>query len=250
MSQGSESTSGRIAPSKPLDVILSSGFLAFASHLGFLRGLERSNVSPSALVGTSSGALVGALYCAGHSVDAIAQLLTSAPPLRFLRPSLRPWRGAFDSTPLLRLLEAHLPARFEELRWPFAVGVMELEGGRHWLLRDGALPLAVLASCAVPRLISPVAIAGTRFVDGGAADRLGVRAWRTWRPEKAGILHRVERSMGSEHAQDPAGLLTVNSPRSGNSLFRLREFDVQMAAACERTYAVLHSGRPRASRPT
>lgn len=244
MSQGSESTSDCSAPSKPLDVILSSGFLAFASHLGFLHGLERANVSPGALVGTSSGALVGALYCAGHSLDAIARVLTSAPPLRFLRPSLRPWQGAFDSTPLLRLLEVHLPARFDELRWPFAVGVTELEGGTHRLLDEGALPLAVLASCAVPRLVAPVTIAGTRFVDGGAADRLGVRAWRTWRPERPGILHRIERSMGAEHADDAAGLLKVNSPRSGNSLFRLREFDAQMAAACERTWTVLRRGRP------
>ena len=45
-----------------MDVILSSGFLAFASHIGFLRALEEADVSVDGICGTSSGALVGALW--------------------------------------------------------------------------------------------------------------------------------------------------------------------------------------------
>lgn len=223
------------------DLILSSGFLAFASHLGFLRGVERSGIAPGALVGTSSGALTGALYAAGHSIDAIARLLTSAPPLRFLSPNWQPWSGLFAATPLLRLLRSELPARFEDLALPFGVGVMSLGAGEHQLLVSGSLPEAVLASCAIPRLLRPVVVAGTSYLDGGAADRLGVAAWRHWRPVQHGVLHRIERSMGREQQRGVEGVLVVNSPRSHNSLLRLRDFDHELDAACERTRRQLQS---------
>lgn len=235
-----------------VDVILSSGFLAFASHLGFLRGLFDVGVEPSAIVGTSSGALVGALYAAGHDVTTIRHLLTAAPPLRFLRPSVFPWQGVFDSAPFLRFLRTHLPERFEELRWPFAAGVVSLATRRHELLGSGSLPLAVLASCAVPRLIRPVTIAGGQYSDGGAADRLGVDAWRRWRPMQLSVLHRIERSMGREQTADLHGVLTVNSPRSRNSLLRLRDFDAEMMGACERSKAAarqLFAGAMTTPRP-
>jgi predicted acylesterase/phospholipase RssA len=241
VSNRSEHSWNRFDDLERFDVILSSGYLAFASHLGFLRGLVSSGIVPNAIVGTSSGALVGALYAAGHDVDAIAKLLTAAPPLRFLRPSWRPWLGAFDSQPLLRFLERWLPSRFEDLRWPFAVGVIELEANRHRLLSDGELPKAVLASCAVPRLIRSVRIAGAEYADGGTLDRLGLGAWREWRPAQPGILHRIERSMGREQTSDAEGVLGVNSPRSANTLLRLRNFDAEMAAACERTRITLRA---------
>jgi predicted acylesterase/phospholipase RssA len=220
-------------------VILSSGFLAFASHVGFLRGLERCNIAPGALMGTSSGALVGALYSAGHGVGEIAKMLTSEPPLRFLTPHWQPWKGVFDSEPLLRFLEARLPTSFDELRWPFAVGVTALDTNRHQLLTRGSPARAVLASCAVPRLILPVRISGVDYADGGTLDRLGLVAWREWRPARPGILHRIERSMGSERPNDLAGVSVVNSPRSGNTLFRLRDFHEQMASACDVTETTL-----------
>lgn len=241
MKDSSEHSWDRFDDSKRFDVILSSGFLAFSSHLGFLRGVERSGVGVDAIVGTSSGALVGALYSAGHTVERIAALLTAAPPLRFLRPNWLFWNGAFDSEPLLRFLEAHLPSRFEALRWPFAAGVVALAPNTHRLLTAGSLPHAVLASCAVPRLIRPVQIGDESYADGGTLDRLGLAGWRTWRPGRQGVLHRIERSMGRELQDDSHGVKKVNAPRSGNSLFQLRNFDAEMMAACERTQAVFRS---------
>lgn len=45
------------------DIVLSSGHMAFAAHCGFLEGVERSFLKDhvGAVVGTSSGALVGEL---------------------------------------------------------------------------------------------------------------------------------------------------------------------------------------------
>lgn len=222
-----------------VDVILSSGFLAFASHLGFLTALAELEVRPACLVGTSSGALVGALFAAGASVSRVASLLTSSRPLGFLRPHWAPWQGAFDAGPLLTLLRRELPRTFEELSLPFAVGVARANTNAHQLVNTGSLPEAVLASCAVPRLLRPVTLGGERYVDGGAADRTALGSWRAWRPGHRAILHRVERSMGTEVVHPMPNVVEVVSPRSRNSLWRLRDFDREMQRARERTLLAL-----------
>lgn len=218
-----------------VDVILSSGFLAFASHLGFLSALGELEIAPRCLVGTSSGALVGALAAAGVSVSRIASILTRLRPLGFLRPHWAPWEGAFTAGPLLTLLSRELPRTFEDLGVPFAVGVARADTSAHQLITTGLLPEAVLASCAVPRLLRPVALNRVRYIDGGAVDRTGVKAWCAWRPERTAILHRVERSMGTEVPYLTPSVLEVVSPRSNNSLWRLRDFEREIESARERT---------------
>jgi predicted acylesterase/phospholipase RssA len=49
------------------DLVLSSGFLAFANHCGFLAAVDEVGLPVNAVMGTSAGALSGSLYCAGYS---------------------------------------------------------------------------------------------------------------------------------------------------------------------------------------
>ena len=62
------------------DLVLSSGFLAFARHVGVLRAVERSGNEVSGLCGTSSGALVGALWAAGVSADRVLEKIVAQQP--------------------------------------------------------------------------------------------------------------------------------------------------------------------------
>ena len=50
-----------------MDVILSSGFLAFARHIGVFDAIEECDIEVDAICGTSSGSMVGALYAAGYT---------------------------------------------------------------------------------------------------------------------------------------------------------------------------------------
>lgn len=49
------------------DLVLSSGFLAFAYHAGFLEAVSDAGITVRGVMGTSSGALAGSLFCAGYS---------------------------------------------------------------------------------------------------------------------------------------------------------------------------------------
>lgn len=224
------------------DVLLSSGFLGFASHLGFLEGLRDVAFGVDALVGTSSGALLGSLFAANMPPNEIAQLLTKAAPITHVRLNKRPWVGLFELTPLVRLLERELPPSFEQMPIPFAVGVTT-DSGQHQLINTGSVALAVAASCAVPGLFKPIAIAGASYCDGGASDRVGVTSWQTWRPRRFAVVHRIQRSMGVDSNAALTGLHVVVSPRSRNSLLRLRDFDAERQSARVRTRALFDAKR-------
>lgn len=212
------------------DLILSSGFLAFARHVGVLQALAAAEQPVDAVVGTSSGAVVGALFAAGHAPDAIAALIAGRRPLGLLRPHLRPWRGVATLEPLVAFLAEHLPPRFADLPRPLAVGVIDA-AGRHRLLTRGALAPAVAASCAMPIVFAAVEVDGVPYRDGGAADRLALAAWRAWRPGRGAIAHEVARTAGRDVDADRADIQMVRTPRSGASFWSLGDVRAQAAEA-------------------
>ena len=222
------------------DLILSSGFLAFARHCGFLCAVEQSGLEVGAICGTSSGALAAALWAAGMSAARIGEELSARAPARSLRPSLRPWRGLFRIQPVVARLRGLLPATFGELQRPLGVGAMDRDGAHH-LLTDGPLPEAVAASCAIPVVFQPVTLGGRRLWDGGAVDRLGLDGWRGWRPGRQALVHWVEGTRGKEPATGLDGLEIVRTPPSGASFFSLGEFDAQVEQARALTAAALAS---------
>ena len=228
-----------------MDLILSSGYLAFARHLGVLEALEAWGFKPAAVVGTSSGALVGALLQAGMPFSQIAGLLARR-PLASMALHALPWRGLFSTRRIAETLRGHLPERFDQLNGPFAVGVAETNG-RHRLLHTGPLLPAVLASMAVPWLFAAVTIDGRDFIDGGVADRVGVSAWRSWRPGERAIVHIVQRSRGRDVAFDDKGSVVIKTPRARARIWSLRDFAVQQREARAIALGVLERAELNAS---
>lgn len=212
-----------------MDLILSSGYLAFARHAGVLAAVEEARLDIDGLCGTSSGALAAALWAAGLSAERVAAELSALPPMGYVKPHWRLWRGMFLLDPMVEHLRGLVPPRVEDLERPFAAGVVA--DGQHRLIDSGPLPEVVAASCAVPYLFAPVTLDGTPCRDGGALDRTGLDAWRRRRPGAELLLHLVERS---GPGADPEGLddvLVVRTPRSGGSLWSLGDFEGQRREA-------------------
>ena len=108
---------------------------------------------------------------------------------------------------------------FTELNRPFGVGVCHRTKG-HLILRDGHLPAAVAASCAMPYVFSPVKIGDEYYFDGGTMDRLGAEAWRAERSGQA-IVHAVNRTAGALIERGCEGAMMIRTPRSGCRFFSL-----------------------------
>ena len=148
------------------------------AHAGVWRALSEAGLTPSHVVGTSMGAVVGAAFAAGVSYDG---LVAAAGALRTrdvaaLDP-LALVAGVFSSHlfrtgPLQASIARLVPARrFAELALPLTVTATDLDSGALVLFgalgQDAPLQDALYASCALPLYYAPGTIDGRRYADGG-----------------------------------------------------------------------------------
>lgn len=158
--------------------VLSGGGVRGAAHLGVLRAFRDAGIRPSAISGTSAGALAGALLADGRSPEEVLALVE--PELKRSR-LLR--RGGLASRRIEEFLRSELQHRyFEELPLPLHVSATNLEQGGQQVFSSGELVPALMASCAIPLVFPAVQVNGTYYVDGGISNNLpiepflGVRA--------------------------------------------------------------------------
>ncbi|MFI7453083.1 patatin-like phospholipase family protein [Nonomuraea sp. NPDC049714] len=165
---------------RPVAVVVGGGGVLGAAQVGIGYALEQRGFVPDLIVGTSVGALNGAIAAAhpGTAAPWLDRVWTQARrrevfPLGFLssRASIFADRG------LRRLIaRAGLPSRIEQLEIPFTAVAMDLATGAQALLDHGDLESALLASAAIPGVLPPVDRDGRTLVDGGVIALVPVRA--------------------------------------------------------------------------
>jgi len=161
-----------------IGLALSGGAARGIAHAGVLEVLVAAGIPVRALAGTSSGAVVGALFAAGVPPAEIGRLALETRWSDLLRMRL-PHAGMVSGEGLEQFFERVIPARtFAELRLPFAAVATDLVTGKRVDLTSGPLARAVVASCSLPVLLEPVADGGRLLVDGGVSSQLPVRAVR------------------------------------------------------------------------
>jgi NTE family protein len=155
-------------------LVLSGGGARGFAHIGVLQVLEERGIRVDALAGTSMGAILGALYAAGHGADEIYELTDALGWRDVIDVSLQ--AGLMKGDKLRSFLAAHLPERFDQLRMPLAVTTTDMETGEEHVLTDGPLVEAVRASSSFPGAFDPVALDGRTLADGGIVNNLPVAA--------------------------------------------------------------------------
>ncbi|MDU8993443.1 patatin-like phospholipase family protein [Streptomyces mirabilis] len=182
---------------RPVAVVVGAGGVLGAAHVGVGYALEQRGFVPDMIIGTSVGALIGAIGAA-HPDGAAPWLdhvwtqlrRREVYPLGYLssRASLFTDRG------LRRLIaRAGLPSRIEQLAVPFTAVAMDLGSGAPALLNHGDLESALLASAAIPGILPPVDREGRTLVDGGVIAYVPVLA-----ALQAGAASMVVLSTGPE----------------------------------------------------
>ncbi|TCK03394.1 patatin-like phospholipase family protein [Phorcysia thermohydrogeniphila] len=147
-------------------VTLSGGFVKGVAHAGFLKALEFKGISPSFVAGTSTGALIGVLYCAGYSPDEIKEIALSLSWKNIVRPSLK--GGLFSLAGLRKkLLDLIGDLSFSELKIPLGLTVVNLKTLKVEFVTEGKVVDYVVASCSIPPLFSPYRVGSDYYIDGG-----------------------------------------------------------------------------------
>jgi NTE family protein len=174
------------ARSSPCDVafVLGGGGLLGAHEVGMLAALAERRIEPDVVLGTSIGAVNGALYAAEPGAGGVERLrrlwrdseaLWSGSALRRLttlartRTYLQPFAEVRER--LARVLPVQ---RVEDLAVRFQCVAASIErAAEHWFT-EGPLAEVVLASCAVPGVLPPVRVGDEHFIDGGIVNSIPV----------------------------------------------------------------------------
>lgn len=153
-------------------LVLSGGGARGIAHIGVLQGLGELGISPDIISGTSSGALIGALYAAGHAPHRILELVKAHSSASLVRMALFS-DGLFSAAGLKHILEAAIPKdNFEHLPIPLFVTATDINAGRPVAFSRGPLHELLVASSAIPGVFTPVRHRHYDLVDGGITDNL------------------------------------------------------------------------------
>lgn len=165
-------------PAPRIALVLGSGGPRGFAHIGVLKVLDEMGIHPDLIVGSSVGAMVGALYAGGYDARSLERLAKDLNMLRFyeLRELLKK-RGT--GVPLQDYVEEKLEGRtLEELRIPVALAATRLSDRKLVLFDRGDAALAVRASAADPDSFEPVPIGGDLYADGDELSPVPIRAAR------------------------------------------------------------------------
>jgi NTE family protein len=216
-STADESLPCRARPVVPEDrprigLALGGGGARGIAHISVLRALEQMKIPVDCVAGTSMGALAGALYASGMSVDDMEELVLGQDWKRLFNDQLdRPERslrrkrddelvvgspGVGISSKGVRIATGVMSGErvmlafakfiepvntieyFDDLPIPYRAVAADLNTGLPVVIDDGDLALAMRASMSVPGVWPAVVRNGKVLVDGGVARNVPVEEVR------------------------------------------------------------------------
>ena len=160
-------------------LVLGSGGPRGFAHIGVLKVLEENGIKPDLVIGSSVGAMVGALYAAGANAKELERLAHEINVMEFFEFRMLGGRLATGST-----IQAYVNERvdrkpIEALAMPFAAGATRLSDRKFVLFNRGDTGLAVRASSATPEQFEPVRIGSDMYADADLSSPVPIHAARS-----------------------------------------------------------------------
>ncbi|MDX2219222.1 MAG: patatin-like phospholipase family protein [Burkholderiales bacterium] len=175
-----------VPPQQPykLALVLSSGTLRGFAHFGVLSELRANGIVPDLIVGTSAGAMVGALIASGLTDTELVEVVERM-DVNYLRDWTVPRLGLLGGQSLHDFIDRRAKYHvIEEFPIAFAAVAVEAERTCLQVFNAGDPGKAAQASSTVPVILTPPRINGRRYLDGALASPLPVRVARALGAEK------------------------------------------------------------------
>jgi len=184
---------------RKLGLALGGGGARGFAHIGVLKVLERENIKPDIIVGTSIGSIVGGALASGMTVDELeeradaflesdiytsselkamgdaesgAEQRMSRRIQTYFRTKIRLAQALFrlgilPGKDMEEFINFFIPdIKIEQTAIPFGAVATDLKTGECLFLNKGSLRRAILASASVPGGLPPVEIDGRQLADG------------------------------------------------------------------------------------
>lgn len=224
-----------------IGLVLGGGGARGAAHIGVLRAIEREHIPIDYIAGTSMGAIIGALYASGYTVDEIQKILDTmdwgnvfrdgasrdAMPMRekeldqaqLIPQEIGIGRDGVKLPPsivigqklnleLRRLLiQTEERIDFDKMPIPFRCVATDVGKAEEVVFGDGDLTLAVLASAAIPGAFAPVRYQGRLLVDGMVSDNIPVDVARRMGADRLIVVNVSEPLLPADELGSPVSVL-------------------------------------------
>ena len=163
---------------KKTGICLGSGGAKGISHIGVLEVLKQYDITISEISGCSIGAIIGAFYAAGVSIEKMKEIAFKIDLKRLWNffDFANPISGGIVKGDIVEdFLSDILPVRrFEELKIPFKCVATDIKSGEMVIFDSGELVPAIRASISIPGLFVPYKIEDKLLVDGAVVNPVPV----------------------------------------------------------------------------
>jgi len=160
-------------------LVLGAGSARGLAHIGVLQVFLENGIEYDFIVGSSMGALVGALAASGTDLYLLGRLAETMNINSIIDVSI-PRLGFIAGRKVeqfIRLMTKN--KRFDELNFPLYAVATDLKKGEPVVLSEGPVWEAVRASTAIPGVFRPVIKDDVWLVDGAVTERLPVEIARS-----------------------------------------------------------------------
>ncbi|MBH0097462.1 patatin-like phospholipase family protein [Psychrobacter sp. NZS113] len=162
-------------------LVLGGGGAKGFAHVGVIKALEENGITPTLIVGTSVGSLVGSLYASGYTPAQLERLALTTKDSELTDFTLSN-QGFIEGLKLKNFINAKVGERtIEDFPIRFAAIATETHTLKKAVFTTGNAGLAVQASCSVPNIFIAPRIpekVGKKYIDGGVVSLVPVDSAR------------------------------------------------------------------------
>lgn len=151
-----------------IGIALGGGGARGLAHIGVLKILEKNKINIDFIAGTSMGAIIGAFYAAGLSLEHLEKLATSTDWKKIfslLDPKLKD--GLFSGEKLIEFLKKEIgDIEFKKLKKPLFIAATDFTTAKTKIFKTGKIIPALRASSSLPIIFNPVKSKKEILIDG------------------------------------------------------------------------------------
>lgn len=157
-----------------IGIVLSGGGARGIAHLGILKALEEFGIKPSIISGTSAGAIAGAFYAGGYSLNEIKSIVEKGDFFNISNVLIKK-QGFFNMKGFEKMYQHYFPNNsFDALHIPLHVAATDILKGESVYFSSGNLSQALMASSCIPVVFQPLQFNDSYFVDGGVLNNFPI----------------------------------------------------------------------------
>jgi NTE family protein len=162
---------------RKMGLVLGSGGAKGLAHISTIEYLENMEIPVHLMVGSSIGAIIGAVYAAGNLKRMKTDLLNfDRSRVISLMDPVFPRSGLIEGKEVMKFMMNYIPRdlNLEDLPFPFAVVATDYYNAGTVVFTRGNVLEAVRASISIPGIFIPVKYRDTFLIDGGVSNPLPV----------------------------------------------------------------------------